>query len=138
MNNKILIGGLIGGVAAFLLGWVIYGMALRGIMEANTTEAAKAIMRGDENMIFWALIVGNLALGYLLAIIYGRWANISTFQSGAIAGAVIGFLWALSFDMMMYSTSTLFTMTGMIIDIVAFAVMCAITGGIIAWWLGRK
>lgn len=138
MNNKILIGGLIGGVAAFLLGWVIYGMALSGVMEANTTEAAKAVQRGDENMIMWAMIVGNLAFGYLLAIIYGRWANISTFQTGAIAGAVIGGLWALSYDMMMYAMSTMMTTTVMIIDIIAFAVLSALTGGIIAWWLGRK
>ncbi len=138
MNNKILIGGLIGGVAAFLLGWVIYGMALHGVLEANATEAAKSVQRGDENMIMWAMILGNLALGYLLAIIYGRWANISTFQSGAMAGAVLGLLWALSFDMIMYAMSTMMTMTGMIIDIVAFAVLCALTGGIVAWWLGRK
>lgn len=138
MNNKILIGGLIGGIAAFLLGWVIYGMALAGVMDSNTPEAARSIMRGDENMIMWAMIVGNLALGFFIAIVYGRWANISTFQTGAIAGAVIGLFWALSYDMMMYAMTTMMTMTGMIIDIIAFAVLCALTGGIVAWWLGRK
>ncbi len=138
MNNKILIGGLIGGIAAFLLGWVIYGMALQGLMEANTTEAAKSTMRAEEDMVWWAMILGNLALGFLFALIYGRWANISTFKTGAIAGAVIGLLWGLSFDLMMYSMSTLYTLTGVAIDVIAFAVMCALVGGIVAWWLGRK
>ena len=138
MNNKILIGGLIGGIAAFLLGWVIYGMALQGVMEANTTEAAKSTMRAEEDMVWWAMILGNLALGFLFALIYGRWANISTFKTGAIAGAVIGLLWGLSFDLMMYSMSTLYTLTGVAIDVIAFAVMCALVGGIVAWWLGRK
>ena len=138
MNNKILIGGLIGGIAAFLLGWVIYGMALQGLMEANTTEAAKTTMRAEEDMVWWAMILGNLALGFLFALIYGRWANISTFKTGAIAGAVIGLLWGLSFDLMMYSMSTLYTLTGVAIDVIAFAVMCALVGGIVAWWLGRK
>ncbi len=138
MNNKILVGGLIGGVASFFLGWLIYGMALSGVMEANATEAAKSVTRAEEDFIMWAMIVGNLALGYLLAIIYGRWANISTFKTGAIAGVVIGFLWALSYDMTFYAMSTMMTMTGMVIDIIAFAVLCGLTGGIVAWWLGRK
>lgn len=136
-TNKILLAGLLGGVAAFLLGWLVWGIVLAKFMAANAGSAT-GVMRAESDMVWWALILGNLANGFLLAVIYGRWANISTFATGAKAGAVIGLLIALSYDMIMLGTSNIMTLNGAVVDILASAVVTGIVGGVVGWFLGRK
>jgi hypothetical protein len=134
MNSKVLVGAVIGGVVYFLLGWIIYGMLLMDTM-ANYFTCARA----EDDMQMLYIIIGNLLQGLLLAYIFSKWASISTFSGGAVAGGTIGLLMALSIDCIMYATSTVITSpTGIIIDAVIVAVMSAIAGGVIGWWLGRK
>ncbi|MBK8879480.1 MAG: hypothetical protein IPN74_13305 [Haliscomenobacter sp.] len=135
-TNKILLAGLAGGVVYFLLGWLIYGMVLASFMNGQSTPEGMAVMRPDEGMIFWAMIVGNIAGGMLLAVIFGRWANISTWQTGAMAGAVIAGLMAMSYDFLLYGTTNMMTLTGILVDIVVYAVMGAIAGAVVALVLG--
>ena len=54
MNTKTLIAGLVGGVAAFLLGWVVYGMALDAFMKENTNQCAALEMK-DMNMMLMVM-----------------------------------------------------------------------------------
>lgn len=135
-TNKILLAGIVAGIVGFFLGWVVYGMLLSSFYEANAGSAT-GVMRGESDMIWWALIAGNLCWGLLMAYIYGRWANISTAATGAQAGAVIGLLIAGAWDFMMYATTNMTNLTGALVDIVAYAVMTAIVGAVAAWMLGR-
>jgi hypothetical protein len=135
-TNKILIGGLIGGVILFLAGWLLYGMAFSGFFEANQGSAT-GVGRSEDEMIFWALIVGNLAGGLLLAIIYGRWASISTVKTGFIAGAVIGLLMGISMDFVMYATTNMANMTAVLVDPLIMAVMWGLGGAGVGWYFGR-
>jgi hypothetical protein len=135
-TNKILIGGLIGGVVLFIAGFVLYGMAFSGFFEANAGSAT-GVGRPDEEMVFWALIVGNLAGGLLLAIIYGRWANISTLKTGFIAGAVIGLLMGISMDFVMYATTNMSNLTAALVDPLIMAVMWGLGGASVGWFFGR-
>ncbi len=135
-TNKILMAGIVAGIVGFFLGWVVYGMLLSSFYEANAGSAT-GVMRGESDMIWWALIAANLCWGLLMAYIYGRWANISTAATGAQAGAVIGLLIAGAWDFMMYATTNMTNLTGALVDIVAYAVMTAIVGAVAAWMLGR-
>jgi len=132
-SNKILVAGIVGAVVAFILGWLIWGMALAGV----DMGIPDGIMRSDEEMQFLPLAIGHLGFGFLLAIVFGRWASISTFSTGAKAGAMIGFLFTFATDLILLGTTHLMNTTGAIIDIVAATVSMAITGGVVAWWLGR-
>ena len=134
-TNKILMAGLVAGIVAFFAGWLIWGIALSGIMESHMGSAT-GVSRG-EDMIWWALVVGQLLMGFVYAYIFGRWANISTAATGAKAGAVIGFLIAASWDLTMYATTHISTLTGSIIDIIASTVASAIVGAVAGWMLGR-
>ena len=136
-TNKLLIAGLLGGVTAFILGWLFYGTLLMGFFEKNAGTAT-GVNRPMEEMVWWAMIVGHLAWGFLFAVIYGRWANISTFVTGAKAGAVIGALLGLGYDMIWYGTSNVMNLTATFVDILVTVVMSALIGGVVAWWLGRK
>lgn len=137
MNTKVLLAALAGGVAFFLLGWLVFGILLDPYYKSMMTEQGVAAQRGQSDMILWAVALSNLVYGFLLALIYHRWASISTFQSGAIAGAIISFLITLSFDLGMYAMFTLWTGgAGLIVDPLANAVVGGIAGGVVGWALG--
>ncbi len=134
MNTKTLIAGLVGGVAAFFLGWLIYGMVLMPIMEGHCNST---VMRAEADMIWWALILSNLFWGLSMALLLG-WGNVTSFMTGLTRGAIFGFVLMVSWDLSMYSMSTWFTdTTGVVIDIVASTVMNALIGGVVGWMLGR-
>ncbi|MDO8366988.1 MAG: hypothetical protein Q7T20_09340 [Saprospiraceae bacterium] len=135
MNTKVLLAALAGAVATFLSGWAIYGIALKDFFAANTTEAGASVMRG-EMPLMWAIFVGCLAWSLLLALLFSRWAAITTFKDGAMAGAWIMFLVALGADFFSYAGMDVMTMTAALVDPVINAVQGAIAGGVIGWVLG--
>jgi len=135
MNTKVLLAALAGAVVTFLSGWVLYGMAFKGFFEANTTEGGASVMRG-EMPLMWAIFVGCLAWSLLLALLYSRWAAITTFKGGAIAGAWIMFLVALGADFFSYASMNIMTMNAALVDPVVNAVQGVLAGGVIGWVLG--
>ena len=132
--KKFLIGTLVGGIAFFFLGYLFYGVLLAGFF--NEHYAAGATMRTMDDIVWWALILGNVGSGALLTYIFLKWANIATFGSGANAAAAIGFLLALSMDLIRFATEGMFDLTASLTDVLVFTVMNAIAGGIIGAVLG--
>ena len=125
---KILLGGIAGGIAYFFLGWLIYGIILFDYMQGVMNTCAS---RPDEEMIWWALIVSNLAMGFLLAIVFDL-PNIKKIMKGIWVGGIIGGMLAISIDLSFYSMSTVYyEFFPVIADIIAYFVMSAITGAII-------
>ena len=134
MNSKVLIGGVIGGIAFFLLGYLMYGVLL-----GNAMAACTSCQRPMEEINFICLFAGNLFVGWAIAYIFHRWATISTFVGGATAGAILGLLLAIGFGSIGYATSTVYTgITCIIYYVIAEVIMWAGVGGVIGWWLGRK
>lgn len=134
MNKSVLVGGIVGGIAFFLLGWVFYGILLMETfqsMEGTATGVAK------EEMDYAFLFLGQLSFGFLLAYIFGNWANISTLSGGLKGGAIIGLLSGIGWDLTMYGTSNFLTLNGTLLDIVVWTVMNAICGGIIGMVMGK-
>lgn len=133
--KKVSIAGLAGGVVAFFLGWLIYGILLKDFMADHMNTS---IMLPDADMVWWAMIVSNLVWGFTLAYIFNRWANISTLSAGLSAGAIICFLISLSYSLSFYAMSTLYTdMTGLAVDIIAGTVMGAVIGAAVGFVLGK-
>lgn len=134
-TNKFLVGGIIGGVASFLLGWLVWGMLLMSFMTEHTSVHGTAAMRGEENMIWWAIIVGNLLYGLLLSYILNK-GGTSSVSAGATGGAVFGLLFAGAVDFYIYAQLDLWDTTAIAVDIAANTVVTAIIGGIVGWYLG--
>jgi len=135
MNTKVLIAALTGGITSFLLGWLFYGILLGDFFAANTGTAT-GVMKDEASMGWGPLILGNLATGLLFALIYSRWAGITTFKTGAIGGLWVGFLVALSYNMVSLGTANIINSTAAMVDPLVAAVMSAITGGIVGLTLG--
>ena len=136
-TSKILVAGIVGGIVALVIGFLTYGIALESFFQANMGSAS-GVMKSQEQLQWIPLILGHIAMGLLFAVIYGRWANISTFSTGAKAGAVIGFLVGAAFGLINFATTNIANLTATLVDIVISAIMSAIVGGIVALMLGRK
>lgn len=127
MNNKLLIGGVIGGIAFFILGYLIYMLALGTTLEAHTMPG---VNRGADVMLIH-IFLGSLAFGFALSYILTK-SNTYGFGNGATTGLISGLLIGLGFDMIMYGNSKIMTdMTGLFIDVIGFTIMWALVGGIL-------
>src|SRR5512143_586689 len=70
-TNKFLIGGIIGGIAFFLLGWLVWGMLLMDFM-TNNAGTATGVMKAQGDMVWWALIVGNIFSGLFVSYVLNK------------------------------------------------------------------
>jgi Na+/serine symporter len=134
MNTRIIVATVAGGAALFLLGFLVYDLLLGVWMKTQMVEY-KGLMNETPNFV--TLIVANVVWALLVALIFDRWASISTFLGGLIGGAMISFLMALYFDLMNVSFMNLYTgSTAVLVDVIAFTVIGALAAGVIAAVLG--
>lgn len=133
MNVKTLIGGLVAGVTAFLLGWIIYGMLL---MDYFTNNMVKYEGLTKDPMEMWAIVVSNLALGLLLAYVFNG-SGVKTAGNGVASGALFFGLFAVGVDMMFYAQMNLISLQLICVDVLASLVMGALVGAVLGWWMGR-
>jgi len=135
--KKRILATLAGFVVFFILGWLFYGMLLMDFFMTNAGSAT-GVYRGDTEMVWWALALGNLLQAYLLVYIFGKWANIATFGDGLKTGATIGLILGYGIDLTIYGTSNLSNLTATLVDPLVLAVMMGVTGGVIGVVLGKK
>ncbi len=136
MNSKFLVSGLVGGVVFFFLGWLFYGIVFESTFQQFAGSATGVMKTTD--MVWWALIFGNLLWGLFYAYVFSNWANVSSFVGGAKAGATMGFFMSGSYDLINYATSNVMQLGGAFLDIFICMITSAIAGGVIGWMLGRK
>jgi hypothetical protein len=131
-----IVAGILGGVAFFLLGWLIWGIALMDMMSAHTNMTC---MKPEAEMNMMYMVIANLLWGFVYAYIFSNWNGATTFSAGLVPGAVISILIGVAFDLYSLAMTTMMTSTTpLFINLVANAVVGAIVGGLICWWLGRK
>jgi hypothetical protein len=93
-------------------------------------------MRGDDHMIWWALIVGNLLLGFVLSYVLVK-SNVSSAGGGASTGAVLSLLISAAFNCVNYAFMDMTDgYSAVAVDVAASTVVGAVIGAIIGWYLG--
>lgn len=135
MNNRVLLAALAGGIASFLLGWLVWGILLMDLTR-DLNPQIEGFEKNPPDLLL--IFLSCLASGVFFALIYSRWANISTFKTGAIAGAWMSGLLGLSYDLMFLAMTNMMSPAGMAVDVVANIVVGALVGGVIGWTLGYK
>lgn len=135
-TKKFLTGTVVGGITYFFLGYLFYGLLFEDYFNANLGSAT-GVFKADD-LIWWALILGNLSGAGLLSYIFLKWAHISTFKSGLRAGAAIGFLMTLSWDLISFATSNVLNLQAAMIDVAIGTVMTALAGAAIGAVLHAK
>jgi hypothetical protein len=135
MNSpKFLTGTLVGGLALFLLGYLFYGLALAGFFTQHSV-APTGTMRPMTEIVWWALILGNIFWGAFLTYLFLK-LGVSSFSNGAKTAAGFSFFVAMSSALIRYSTEMNLDKTGTLADAAVSIVMSIIAGGIIGAVLG--
>ena len=131
--KKLAVGGIVGGIIFFLLGWLIYGILLMDFMNSHP-GVVSGYSKEAPDMLY--LAIGNLLSGLLMAYIFIK-ANINTLMGGLVMAAVVGLLMSASYDCVMYGTTSLLSKKMMLADVLASVVMSAITGAIGGLLMGK-
>lgn len=134
-TKKIFLGGLAGGTALFFLGWLVWGILLAGYSTANFNQC---MMKPMEEMVWWAIILANLATGLLLSLVFTL-SDTKGVKDGALLAGLVGFLVTTSYDLGNYSMSTMFnSLTVVGVDILVNVLVYMAIGAVIALVTGKK
>jgi hypothetical protein len=130
-TKKLVIGGIVGGVAMFLLGWLIYGKLLMDFMtQQHGMPAPIGVYRAEPLMLY--IVLGNIIGGFFIAYIFLK-TNTTTLFSGLFLGGVMGLLIAASMDTLMYGLTHLMSRKGIVIDVAAACVLWALSGAVVGF-----
>jgi hypothetical protein len=134
MSVKTIVAAVAGGAVFFVLGFLIFGLALGQYMQTMTVQYA-GLFKLQPNFVAIALF--TLAWGGLLAMIFDYWADIRTFAGGAIAGAIVMFLISFAYEMQTKAFMVLsIGYIPVIVNVLVMAFMGAIAGGVVGAVLG--
>jgi len=137
MLARILAATVAGGVAFFVLGWVIYGLLLDPLVfKPNANPETLKLMKDPPEWVF--LILANFVAAFLLAYIFDRWATIKTFVGGLIAGAIIYLIIALYMQLMFAAFMKITNgLMPTIVDIIGTMILGGLAGGVVGLVLGK-
>lgn len=124
MNVKnFIVGGIVGGIAHFFLGWLVWGILLKDAMPKP--EGA-----GADNMLF--IFLGCMCFGFLLSYVFSQGDGISQCVPGIKMAVGIALFMSLcnNFFFNMYNEAIDYKLMG--IDVVASTAVAAVIGAVIA------
>lgn len=128
MNKKFFISGIVTGVTAFFLGWLIWGILLMKFSESNTVPYP-GLVKEEMNLIL--IFLSNLIWGFTLTWIYSSFSGKKSIQGGAITGLIIGLLYAAVLNLSFHAFWNLYSPLMLVVDTVANAVYSAVLGAVV-------
>jgi hypothetical protein len=131
-TKRLAIGTVVGGIAMFVVGYLIWNILLD---YWNGAFDAAGVAR--EAQLLWAVVLSNIPAAALIALAIERGGS-STIGGGVKIGAIVGFLVWSGVDLAFYADTTIFDLTTIILDSLLASVHYGIGGGVIAAVLGRR
>ena len=131
-HKRILMGGVVGGIAMMAVGYIIWGTLMADWFAANGGDL-EGVMRDEE--VWWAIALGNFSMAALVTAIIDKCDDLSPMNGFKWAG-LIGFMIWLGVDMILFGVTNMHTLTTAIVDPVLEFVRWGIAGAAIAMVLG--
>ena len=132
--KRLIIGTVVGGVALYLLGYVIWERAFTDFFAANAGSATGV---EKDPQVIWALAIGALSYAALLTLAIGTRAGSATIVEGLKIAAIVGFLMWFGVDFIHYGIVNLSNLTSAIADSLLEGIRAGISGAVIALVLGK-
>jgi hypothetical protein len=137
MNTKrLVIGTLVGASVLSATGYLIFGVLLPDFY-TTFLSAGSATGVARQPMLLWAIALGMLSYGLLVALAVESRSGSSTVRAGMRIGAVVSFLMWFTGDFILYGISNVGNVAGILVDPFLEAVPGAIAGGVVAAVLGH-
>ena len=127
--QRFLTATVVGGVTLFVVGGLVYGLALANAYPATVIDR-------EAPLWLWLLLT-QFGWTALLTLIIGKWPGASTPGGGFKVAAMVGFLIWLSIGLGFYAMTTLPISAMSYIDPFIGAIYFGSGGAAIGWWLGR-
>ena len=132
--KRLVIGTVAGGIALFILGYVIWNMLFTDFFAANAGSATGV---AKDPQVMWAIAVGTLSYAALITLAIETRAGSTTIVEGLKVGAIVGFLMWFSADMIYYGIWNVENLTAAIADSLLELVRGGIGGAVIAAVLAK-
>ena len=133
-TRRILIGTLVGGVAMYVLGYLIFDMAFGAFYAANVGSATGV---ARDVYLQWAVALGSLSLAALVTLAIETRSGPLTIGKGFGTAAVVGFLLWLGVDCTRYGMTNVPNLTRTLVDPLLEIVRTGAVGAIVAAVLVR-
>ncbi len=133
MNTKTLISGIVAGIVAFFVGYLIYGVVMADYFMSIMPSYPGLVKNPGE---IWAIGVGNLIWGILLAWMLNS-AGVVTAARGATYAALAFFLYSLGSGFIVFGQMNMYPIQGIFAEAICTAIMVAVAGAVAGWMLGR-
>ncbi len=133
-TKRLMIGTLVGGITMYLVGYLIWDLALADFFAANAGSATGV---DRDAQLVWAVVLGTLSLAALVTLAVGSRVGSSTISAGFKIGAIVGFLVWFGVDFIWYGYTNLSNLTATVVDPLLEIVRTGIGGAVIAEVLGK-
>ncbi len=132
--KRFIIGTVVGGIALYILGYVMFNLAFADFFAAN---AGSATGMWKDPQVMWAIAVGTLSYAALITLAIETRAGSTTIVEGLKVGAIVGFLMWFGADLIIYGIWNVWNLTAAIVDSLLELVRGGIGGVVIAAVLGK-
>ena len=132
--KRFIIGTIVGGIALYILGYVMFNLAFADFFAANAGSATGV---WKDPQVIWSIALGTLSYAALITLALGTRAGSTTIVEGLKVGAIVGFLMWFGADMIIYGVWDLSNLTAAIADSLLELVRGGIGGAVIAAVLAK-
>jgi len=131
-SKRLMVGTIIGGIAYFAVGYLIFQLAAADFYAANRPSGFYR-----EEPILWATVAGSLGIGLLLTLGIMSREGALTIAGGLVTGALYNFLVWFSVDFIHHGGQEAQNLTLAIVDPLLEVIRGGIVGVVIAAILAR-
>lgn len=134
--GRFLTATVVGGIVLFVVGYLIWGLALMGFFESHSV-GPEGMMKAEEDMSIALIFLSSVFYAALLTLTVGVWGGKRSFVTGFSGGLLVGLLTTLSMAAIFLGSMNFMTLTGHLVDVVASGIWAGLGGGVIAITLAR-
>ncbi|MFZ1699294.1 MAG: hypothetical protein WBO10_16990 [Pyrinomonadaceae bacterium] len=135
MITRLLISTLAGAIVIFVQAGFFFGYLFADFFAG--TVAPKYAVANKESPEFAIIIVADAIYALMLSILISIRPGMKTFMRGAAIGLLVGFVFALHFDLITAATTYLKSFEAIVVNTAISSFMSGLGAGVIGYVLGR-